>query len=166
MRRPPQPPPPMRAARQPDPLAALRGRITPTRAPTPRPKPAHPAAADAGGRRQTRSRKVSTKLAVVDAASRAQAVAARLDALENDNNEAADPFGLAADDDDEFVIASDGEEGAPAGPGGRRLRGIARRAAAPGARAAGRRRPTQRVRVCMPRRARLKKRARRAAQRS
>lgn len=42
---------------------------------------------------------------------RTQAVAARLEALENDNNDVQDPFGLVDDDDDEFVIASDGEEG-------------------------------------------------------
>ncbi|KAI8474082.1 MAG: hypothetical protein J3K34DRAFT_453518 [Monoraphidium minutum] len=67
-------------------------------------------AAEPGGRRNTRSRKVAPKLAVVDASSRAQAVQARLDALENDNTEAQDPFGLGEDDDDEFVLASDGEE--------------------------------------------------------
>lgn len=55
-------------------------------------------------------------MAVVDESSRQQAAQARLEALENDNADAgaADPFGLglAADDDEEFVLGSDGEEGA------------------------------------------------------
>lgn len=69
------------------------------------------AAADSGGgRRNTRSRKVSQRMAVVDESTRQQAVQARLDALEADNNEAQDPFGLGDDDDDEFMLASDGDE--------------------------------------------------------
>lgn len=76
------------------------------------PTPPHIAAADSGGRRQTRSRKVSQRMAVVDESTRQQAVQARLDALENDNNEPQDPFGLVDDDDDEFMLASDGEDGA------------------------------------------------------
>ncbi|GBF97491.1 SWR1 complex subunit 6 [Raphidocelis subcapitata] len=79
------------------------------------------AAADGGGRRNTRSRKVSQRMAVVDHASRAQAARARLDALENDNADGAgDPFGLGEDDDDEFVLGSDGEEELP--PGSQRKR--------------------------------------------
>lgn len=68
------------------------------------------AAEPGGGRRNTRSRKVSQRMAVVDESTRQQAVQARLDALENDNNETQDPFGLADDDDDEFLLASDGDE--------------------------------------------------------
>jgi hypothetical protein len=56
-------------------------------------------------------------MAVVDAGARQQAVQARLDALEADNLDVQDPFGLANDDDDEFVIASDGEEGEGQGGG-------------------------------------------------
>lgn len=82
--------------------------------PVPLLPPRAPAAAESGGRRNTRSRKVSQKLAVVDESTRQQAVQARLDALENDNTEAQDPFGLGEDDDDEFVLASDGDEGARA----------------------------------------------------
>jgi hypothetical protein len=92
--------------------------------PPPRPAPTPAAPAADPGRRTTRSRKVSQRMAVVDAGARQQAAQARLDALEADNADAQDPFGLGEDDDDEFVIASDGEEGAPRRAG----RGAPRRA--------------------------------------
>jgi hypothetical protein len=83
---------------------------------TPTPNPNHPtppprAAPEPGGRRATRSRKVSARLAVVDQSTRQQAAQARLDALEADNAGNDDPFGLVDDDDEEFVVASNGEEG-------------------------------------------------------
>lgn len=62
-------------------------------------------------RRETRSRKVSQRMATVDESTRKQAVQSRLDALENDNaDDAPDPFGLADGDDDEFVMQDSDED--------------------------------------------------------
>ncbi|PNH02833.1 Zinc finger HIT domain-containing protein 1 [Tetrabaena socialis] len=65
--------------------------------------------APAKGGRALRERKVSQRMAVVDDATRQQAAQARLDALENDNEQAADPFGMASDDDD-FNLEEDDED--------------------------------------------------------
>uniref|UniRef100_A0A7S0R3J5 HIT-type domain-containing protein n=1 Tax=Chlamydomonas leiostraca TaxID=1034604 RepID=A0A7S0R3J5_9CHLO len=61
------------------------------------------------GRRTLRERKVSTRMAVVDESTRQQAVQARLDALEADND-AADEANAPGSEDEEFVIAGEDEE--------------------------------------------------------
>eukprot|EP00879_Flechtneria_rotunda_P010884 GHRR01011374.1.p1 GENE.GHRR01011374.1~~GHRR01011374.1.p1 ORF type:complete len:247 (+),score=40.53 GHRR01011374.1:13-753(+) len=63
------------------------------------------------GRRETRARKVSQRMAVVDESTRRQAAQSRLDALENDNpDDVPDPFGLDEDDDEFLMAESDDEE--------------------------------------------------------
>ncbi|GLC43406.1 hypothetical protein PLESTB_001554100 [Pleodorina starrii] len=70
---------------------------------------AGPRPTNATNRRALRERKVSQRMAVVDDATRQQAAQARLDALENDNDQGADPFGLASDDD-EFNLEEEEED--------------------------------------------------------
>eukprot|EP00775_Hariotina_reticulata_P007386 gene7386-7595_t len=61
-------------------------------------------------RRETRARKVSQRMAIVDESTRQQAAQSRLDALEQDNpDDAADVFGLD-EDDDEFVMADSSDD--------------------------------------------------------
>ncbi|KXZ55157.1 hypothetical protein GPECTOR_3g305 [Gonium pectorale] len=74
---------------------------------------------NAPNRRALRERKVSQRMAVVDDATRQQAAQARLDALENDNDQTADPFGLASDDD-EFNLEDEDEEEEIGGKKGKR----------------------------------------------
>eukprot|EP00877_Chromochloris_zofingiensis_P001367 jgi/Chrzof1/11230/Cz05g28250.t1 len=62
------------------------------------------------GRRATRQRKVSQRMAVVDESTRQQAAQARLDALENDNNEAQDVFGMDEEDEEFTLVESEEEE--------------------------------------------------------
>ncbi|KAF8057766.1 SWC6 [Scenedesmus sp. PABB004] len=63
----------------------------------------------APSRRETRSRKVSQRMAVVDDSTRQRAAQSRLEALEQDNaDDAPDPYGLLpGDDDEEFLVADD-----------------------------------------------------------
>ncbi|GFR39715.1 hypothetical protein Agub_g195, partial [Astrephomene gubernaculifera] len=86
-------------------------------------------AGNAPARRALRERKVSQRMAVVDDATRQQAAQARLDALENDNEQAGDPFGLASDDD-EFVLEDEEEEeevGGKKGKGRKKSGGVKRK---------------------------------------
>ncbi|WIA31353.1 hypothetical protein OEZ86_002254 [Tetradesmus obliquus] len=80
-------------------------------------------------RRETRSRKVSQRMAVVDESTRQQAAQSRLDALENDNpDDAPDPFGLGAgDEDDEFVMEESEEDEVDVGRKTRRRKPAAKR---------------------------------------
>mmetsp|Transcript_8656 Transcript_8656/g.18379 ORF Transcript_8656/g.18379 Transcript_8656/m.18379 type:complete len:179 (-) Transcript_8656:16-552(-) len=80
------------------------------------------------GRRTLRGRKVSQRMAIVDESTRQQAVQARLDALENDN----DAGEAAGDsDDEEFQVGSEDEDddGLPAKKGkkGRKAAGTKRK---------------------------------------
>eukprot|EP00878_Enallax_costatus_P011645 GHUV01012154.1.p1 GENE.GHUV01012154.1~~GHUV01012154.1.p1 ORF type:complete len:178 (+),score=32.36 GHUV01012154.1:254-787(+) len=81
------------------------------------------------GRRETRARKVSQRMAVVDDSTRQQAAQNRLDALENDNpDDAPDPFGLAVDeDDDEFVMAESEDEEVEVGRKTRKKKSVKRK---------------------------------------
>jgi len=63
-----------------------------------------------GARRETRARKVSQRMAIVDENTREQAAKSRLEALENDNDEPANDFFGLDEEDDEFVMESSDED--------------------------------------------------------